>query len=242
MNAYKSVLSFCLLLVAINCGNSLYTPLNEKTLCEGSTLIQYTNYFECLCAGKQVHVSDTECKLPVEKCTKQDEVCGNYAKCHAEADAVTFTCKCDTGYESIAEKPLVCIPKGCPALAKNCVGGTCIKKDDFSAQCGCNIGKKPGDKNDCVDATPNAECKLTCLEENTGCVIIDKTHYDCGCKEGFEFFEGKCVEKNTENGGEEDKEEEDEKEDDDSGSAFPASGILNVGLLFIVSSIVYVLV
>lgn len=233
MKAYKSVLSFCLLLVAINRGSALYVPLDEKTVCKNAKLIQYTNYFACVCESGKVHATESECLPPVEKCTKVDELCGEYAKCVLDVDQVTLVCKCAAGYEPNAAKPPVCIPRGCLALDKKCDGGACIKKDDLSAQCGCVIGKKPGTNNDCVDATPVAECKLTCAGDNTACVVVDSKFYDCGCKEGFELKEGKCVEAGK---------KEEEEEEGDNGSAFPASGILNVGLLFIVSSMVYVLV
>lgn len=222
MKAYKSLISFCLLLVAIKRGNSLYTPLDEKTVCVSGTLIQYTNYFACLCDEDKIHADEKTCVDPVEKCTKENEVCGEYAKCVTEGGGLTFLCKCNNGYEPNGQTPATCIPKGCPAFDKKCEGGTCIKKDDDTAQCGCNIGKNPGDKSDCVDSDKNAECKLTCPGENAACEINDEGFYECGCEEDYEIVDGVCV-------------------PSDDGKAFPGSGMLNVGLFFIVSSIVYVL-
>lgn len=225
MKAYKSVLSFCLLLVAIRRGNSLFTPLDEKTVCKNGKLVQYTNFFACLCNKGLVHTKENECEAAVASCTKEDEICGEYAKCTLDSITSTYNCKCISGYEANGETPAVCIPRGCKAFDTKCAGGKCIKKDDNNAQCGCFIGKKPGIDKDCVEEKPDAECKLTCAGENTACVVAAKEYYECGCKKGYELKNGKCV-----------------KKEESDGAGFPKSGFLNVGVLFLASSIVYVFV
>lgn len=206
-----------------------YTPLNETAKCENSTLVQYSNYYACICESGKVHSSDLKCVGPINgECSKAGDICGEYANCVSEGTApdVKHICKCMEGYEYNDAKPPVCVPLGCNGLLDNCSGSSCIKKDSLTAQCGCFLSTKfDSASGKCIADTEAPACKLTCAGENTGCVVEDTVYYKCGCKENFELKEGKCVEKPK-----------------NPNSAFPASGILNVGLLFIASSIIYVLV
>lgn len=207
----------------------IFVKPDETSTCEKGKLVQFTNFFSCVCDGSKVHKNVLSCEDSTKgKCTKENAVCGEYATCQKTTDEKkneTLSCTCIENYEfKVGTSTPTCVPIGCNDIADTCEKNICIKTDDKNVECGCPIGKiLDGTTGKCVVNSKKEECKLKCEGENRDCVIGESKYYTCGCKDGFELKDGKCVAKGDKN------------------SAFHGSGIFNVGLLFLATSVVYVL-